>query len=535
MSDDETPKPPDRRSRRIFTVAVVGAVGLLVLFALSGRFTFVTKTALVPLLFGIAVLTNRGTPFIKQWSVYLSLLVLFDAVRGYVYYATVALDRKVYMNYAIEAERALLGGRVGPTWLQAELLEPGSVVGFGGKLLTMVHGSHFMFFLLVGLAIWYLRREEFEDFKIGMLMVMGIGLVGYWVVPTVPPWMASIEYGVIPELRRVYVEVYNVAMPQVKSAFDTNPIAAMPSLHTAFPAFITMVVIRIWGLKGLAALAYFLVMAFTLVYGGEHYVVDELAGIVVAVLAYVLTYTLRVQDKMSTFFATRVESSDSRLFRLLDTDIKRKLALSAGILLTAEAMGQISFSGFKPWEPTREFVERELVGRSEIAHLLLGGEAFNAGETAVAQREFELALDELTKPSNVLMARTYLAQSAAANRDFEAVVTAVGDVPVRSLTAPTVAALATAYYELGRRDRATGVFDALERGYPCTVEITLEKNRLGYAYGARAAADVRADIQSLRARFDDPQAHEVARVLEQMLQAGPAPAKPRAVAPSGGG
>ena len=61
----------------------------------------------------------------------------------------------------------------------------------------------------------------------------------------------------------------------------------MPSLHAAFPV---LILLFFWGgarwWQRILLVAYPLAMAFTLVYGGEHYVTDVLAGWVYAVVVY---------------------------------------------------------------------------------------------------------------------------------------------------------------------------------------------------------------------------------------------------------
>jgi membrane-associated phospholipid phosphatase len=69
-----------------------------------------------------------------------------------------------------------------------------------------------------------------------------------------------------------------------------NPIAAIPSLHTAFALFVVLFFLphvrkRFWPLL----LAYPLAMTFTLMYSGEHYFIDVLVG-----WAYVVAIFLAV-------------------------------------------------------------------------------------------------------------------------------------------------------------------------------------------------------------------------------------------------
>jgi membrane-associated phospholipid phosphatase len=74
----------------------------------------------------------------------------------------------------------------------------------------------------------------------------------------------------------------------------SNPVAAMPSLHAGAAL---LVALFLWQSVSRAAraalLVYALAMAVALVYTGEHYVVDVLAGWALAVLAVLVARTAR--------------------------------------------------------------------------------------------------------------------------------------------------------------------------------------------------------------------------------------------------
>jgi membrane-associated phospholipid phosphatase len=64
-----------------------------------------------------------------------------------------------------------------------------------------------------------------------------------------------------------------------KGQAQSNAVAALPSLHAAFTAMLTIYVwprMRWWG--RVLMTVYTLAMALALVYGGEHYVFDVLLG-----------------------------------------------------------------------------------------------------------------------------------------------------------------------------------------------------------------------------------------------------------------
>ena len=73
-----------------------------------------------------------------------------------------------------------------------------------------------------------------------------------------------------------------LGVPTAQSIYENgdfvNPVAAMPSLHAAFPLMLLLFFWSVGGWVRLALGAYTLAMAFTLVYGGEHFVADIVAG-----------------------------------------------------------------------------------------------------------------------------------------------------------------------------------------------------------------------------------------------------------------
>jgi hypothetical protein len=70
---------------------------------------------------------------------------------------------------------------------------------------------------------------------------------------------------------------------EASRAVGQNDVAAMPSLHTALTTMVALIMAsygRRWRWVGITYVA---LMATALVYLGEHYVIDEIAGIALAV------------------------------------------------------------------------------------------------------------------------------------------------------------------------------------------------------------------------------------------------------------
>jgi membrane-associated phospholipid phosphatase len=62
------------------------------------------------------------------------------------------------------------------------------------------------------------------------------------------------------------------------SVFGGNPLAAMPSLHFATSVMAALLLAEVGPVQGAAGFAYATTLGFALVYLGEHYLVDLVAG-----------------------------------------------------------------------------------------------------------------------------------------------------------------------------------------------------------------------------------------------------------------
>jgi hypothetical protein len=149
-------------------------------------------------------------------------------------------------------------------------------------LFTATYVTHFVCGLTLAVVLWLSNRALWSAWMRRYLALNLAGLSVYVVYPMVPPWMAS-EHGAFePSISRMTgrgghgpgLELSRVIMGPVG-----NEVAAMPSLHAgtaclvAFFAITTMRSRLRWLL-----LLYPLTMTTALVYFGEHYLIDAIAG-----------------------------------------------------------------------------------------------------------------------------------------------------------------------------------------------------------------------------------------------------------------
>lgn len=222
--------------------------------------------------------------FLRDWLPISLLLVVYNVSRGY---ADDLFDPHV--TELIHADEWMFGGLTGgevPTvWLQQHLYQP-DVVQWWEVVVSLIYVSHFLAVPTIGVILWVRQRDQWGRFMRRWFTLSVAGLITYFLYPAAPPWWAS-KFSFLPEhVERISTNGWNAI--GLHSAGNTlnalqveasNPVAAMPSLHTAYAMmavafFLPMVAKRWWPLM----LAYPLAMTFTLVYSGEHYVIDVLVG-----------------------------------------------------------------------------------------------------------------------------------------------------------------------------------------------------------------------------------------------------------------
>lgn len=192
-----------------------------------------------------------------------------------------ALRRRVHVDYPVRADRILGLGDLPGARLQRRF---GRVGPLNRKEQVLVW-SHWIWFLVPhGTVLFMLarHRERFERTALHTYAVFDLGLVGYWALPTAPPWYAA-EQGRAPELRRMMLEhgetYWGEHWDGLYGFLGGNPLAAMPSLHFATSVMAAHLLQEVGPVHGTVGFAYATTLGVALVYLGEHYVIDLLVGL----------------------------------------------------------------------------------------------------------------------------------------------------------------------------------------------------------------------------------------------------------------
>jgi hypothetical protein len=221
--------------------------------------------------------------FARDWVAVVVLLVLYNVSRG-----VADKDFAPHITETIHGDETMFGwltGGVVPTvWLQDHLYHVN--IQWYDVAVSFVYFSHFVTALIVAVVLWMRNRARWASFIRRFITLNVLGLATYFLYPAAPPWMAAYDLYIQPIHDGLATRGWSAIglhgagnLLNAAKIDAANPVAAMPSLHSAYALivvafFLPTVRKRWWPLL----LAYPLAMTFTLVYSGEHYMTDVLVG-----------------------------------------------------------------------------------------------------------------------------------------------------------------------------------------------------------------------------------------------------------------
>jgi membrane-associated phospholipid phosphatase len=259
---------------------------------------------------GDSLLTVRR--LVRDWLPIIGVLLAYDLLRG------IADGHFLPTHYRppIEADKALGLGQIPTVRLQDAIYTPGHL-HFWDYAAFGFWFSHFFATLLVAVCIWLFAYRYFHRFAACIVALAAMGLITYVLFPAAPPWLAG-NHGYIPDTYRITHAVVNdLPVPKAGAMFQKgttwgNDVAAVPSLHAAYTMLIALFLWPRVGKRWRPLLvAYPVCMGLSLVYLGEHYLIDILLGWVYAAAAVYLVEWAANRRRQPAVAPTRARTADA--------------------------------------------------------------------------------------------------------------------------------------------------------------------------------------------------------------------------------
>ncbi|HET9098288.1 MAG TPA: phosphatase PAP2 family protein, partial [Candidatus Saccharimonadales bacterium] len=184
-------------------------------------------------------------------------------------------------------DRTITGGM--PTAMLQKLLWHGHVVWYD-YFFYAFYAAHYVLIVFLAWMVYKFRKDGFEYFYSVYLLATLSAFVFFVLYPTAPPWMASSD-GYIPHITRVSQAVFNSLgvhnFAGLYNRYSPDAAGAFPSLHSAYASLFSIFTFRFFGKRwGTLSLIYPLTIFFAVIYLGEHYLTDVIAGVALSFSCY---------------------------------------------------------------------------------------------------------------------------------------------------------------------------------------------------------------------------------------------------------
>jgi membrane-associated phospholipid phosphatase len=218
---------------------------------------------------------------LRDVTLYCSMWFAYEMTRG----AADRLGMPLQVEAVRNVDRFLFLGHDPSVVLQRHFWEP--TVRWYDWVASTIYMSHFVVPVVAMAVLWATSRRQWARYMKRFATVLGVACVMFVLLPTAPPWMLSQEtHDLPPGLQRSagrgFVDLgFKGFVKSWQHALDWgNAVAAMPSLHASFALIVAAFFLPWIRWRSLRAvvLCYPIIMLASLVYLGEHWVVDGLVG-----------------------------------------------------------------------------------------------------------------------------------------------------------------------------------------------------------------------------------------------------------------
>ncbi len=239
---------------------------------------------LIILLLG-SLFLHRFWRFLHDFLPFLLIIIAYDYLRGY----ADDLNPRTHFIEPVNLTKLMFGGHIPTVDLQHWFYTSGQFhwYDYGAAFLYLLH-----FAVPLGFAflLWMKNKKQFKEFMLGLVILSYAAFLTYLIYPTAPPWLAA-KMGLIAPIVKIFNLVTavfpdRVYFPTIYQVFSSNLVAAIPSMHASYPFLVFLFALKYLKKAAPIILVYTLAMWLTIVYLGEHYVIDILVGIIYCLVAF---------------------------------------------------------------------------------------------------------------------------------------------------------------------------------------------------------------------------------------------------------
>lgn len=279
----------------IYVIIVVAA------YLRFGTLPEITLGAVAVLILPFAGLILRSKEFVKSSALIVAVLLTYEALQG----ITGALVTSGNVVSLAWVDNTLVGSNFALSVQRAFLSSAATLIS------TVFYGLHIFLILIALVLFWFKDRAVYRGYTYSLVVTSYLALLTFVALPTAPPWMTGTAQNLLgagyKELPTVLQELQKVLL-----SGESDLVAAFPSLHAAYATLFSIFMFKLGRRYGVVSLPIAGGVYFSIIYLGQHYLIDLLGGVAYAAISvYAVDLILgRLRPKSPPLSASSVPVSE---------------------------------------------------------------------------------------------------------------------------------------------------------------------------------------------------------------------------------
>jgi membrane-associated phospholipid phosphatase len=277
MDEADTAEQDVKKDFFSFKFVVPAAVLIYTTVVAAAYFRFgtlpvFTLGAFAVLVLPIVGLVARSKEFVTNSVLIVAVLLTYEALQG----ITGIQAGSMSVVSLTRVDQALVGSNF--AW-DVQTMFLSSTTTF---VSTVFYGLHVPLIMIAFALFWFKDRVAYRGYTYSLVVTSYLALFTFVVLPTAPPWLCPPNCSpVVQNLLESGDKMLPTAFQELAAVLlsgESDVVAAFPSLHAAYVTLFSIFMFKLGRNYGLASLPVVGGVYFSIVYLGQHFLVDLLAG-----------------------------------------------------------------------------------------------------------------------------------------------------------------------------------------------------------------------------------------------------------------
>jgi membrane-associated phospholipid phosphatase len=216
-------------------------------------------------------LATRSKEFVKNSMLIIAVLLTYESLQG----ITGSMVHSGSVVSLAGVDQALVGANFTAD-VQASFASSATTF-----VSTVFYGLHAFLIMIAFVLFWFKNRAVFRGYTYSLVVTSYLALLTFVVLPSAPPWLTGTAHNLLTTGVRMFPPVFQEVQAVLLSG-ESDLVAAFPSLHAAYATLFSIFMFKLGRKYGFASLFIAGGVYFSIIYLGQHFLVDLLGGIVYA-------------------------------------------------------------------------------------------------------------------------------------------------------------------------------------------------------------------------------------------------------------